>query len=110
VVDKQAVPAELMVSDRRFWSTAQLRDRPIGWSRALEGLLFRRYGGIEVIEVWRFRLDRLRNEHCYQLLQYKYGYIVIMCDNLDVEGKRGVPWSGQSLNTVVGSCEPARDS
>jgi hypothetical protein len=33
-----------------------------------------------------------------------------MCDNLDVEGKRGVPWSGQSLNTVVVSCEPARDS
>jgi len=32
-----------------------------------------------------------------------------MCDNLDVEGKRGVPWGGQSLNTVVGSCEPARD-
>jgi hypothetical protein len=32
-----------------------------------------------------------------------------MCDNLDVEGKRGVLWGGQSLNTVVGSCEPARD-
>jgi hypothetical protein len=25
-----------------------------------------------------------------------------MCDNLDVKGKRGVPWSGQSLNTVGG--------
>jgi hypothetical protein len=36
-------------SGRRFWSTAQLRDRPIGWSRALEGLLFRRYGGIEFV-------------------------------------------------------------
>ena len=33
-----------------------------------------------------------------------------MCDNLDVEGKRGVPWSGQSLNTVVGSRRPARAS
>ena len=33
-----------------------------------------------------------------------------MCDNLDIEGKRGVPWSGQSLNTVVGSRGPARAS
>jgi hypothetical protein len=32
-----------------------------------------------------------------------------MCDNLDVKGKRGVLWGSQSLNTVVGSCEPARD-
>ena len=32
-----------------------------------------------------------------------------MCDNLDAKGKRGVPWGSQSLNTVVGSCEPARD-
>jgi len=33
-----------------------------------------------------------------------------MCDNLDVEGKRGVPWSGQSLNTVVWSRGLARAS
>jgi hypothetical protein len=44
------------------------------------------------------------------MLQYKYGYIIITCDNLDIEGKRGVPWSGQSLNTVVGSRVPARAS
>jgi hypothetical protein len=25
------------------------------------------------------------------------------------KGKRGMPWGGQSLNTVVGSCELARD-
>ena len=33
-----------------------------------------------------------------------------MCDNLDVEGKERCGLEGQSLNTVVGSCEPARDS
>jgi len=33
------------------------------------------------------------------LLQYKYGYIVIMCDNLDVEGKERCGLEGQGLNT-----------
>jgi hypothetical protein len=33
-----------------------------------------------------------------------------MCDNLDVKGKERCGLEGQSLNTVVGSCEPARDS
>ena len=28
-----------------------------------------------------------------------------MCDNLDVRGKRCMARSGQSLNTVVGSCD-----
>ena len=44
------------------------------------------------------------------MLQYKYGYIVIMCDNLDVEGKERCGLEGQGLNTGSESCEPARDS
>jgi len=58
---------------------------------------YRRYG-INKIEVWRLRLNRL-NEYCYQLLQYKYGYIVIMCDNLDGGGKERCGLEGQGLNT-----------
>jgi len=33
------------------------------------------------------------------LLQYKYGYIVIMCDNLDGGGKERCGLEGQGLNT-----------
>jgi len=32
-----------------------------------------------------------------------------MCNNLDVKGKEKCSLEGQSLNTVVGSCELARD-
>jgi hypothetical protein len=59
--------SRVTVSDR-------LLSEEIDW---LKQLLWRaccgRYG-IDIIEVWRLRLDRL-NEHCYQLLQYKYGIL-----------------------------------